>query len=991
MLNEQNIDIVFGEGQDTKPRNQIAVKPTRLENVVFSGRALTARPGATTITQTDDSGATISDCGGLATFKSTMLRASKLASGGVHKLKSYAAAQNYWAENQDLAPFATVDRTPVVRGSRSQSRVDAATDANITVVVWRETSGPQPGIHASVVDNATGAYYQRDTLLDSASAVYPRVVYVGTTFIAFWVDGANLKSKVLASPTSWGATNTLRTDATAQWFDAISPPFSGYAVVGYTTGANIFTLAQVSSTGLLTGGHPISATDTGAALGTSFSLCADGSFNVYVALASQSRVLIFDSTFGPLASVPITATGAMSTQCLRTDGTVAVFCDGFNGVVTWSVVNTSAETSTGTLGRNIAIITGAYQAPGNGPVLIGVIYANTVANVQPSCWVLTQTGTVVARILPGASITNPGSGEARVPAPIYIGSTLSVAFFFPESGHIAYSVDSGGLTHTITPRGTSMFSVALKQLADLPRVEIGDLLFVGGANPAFYDGVTWSEAGFSLFPEGLSDQGAAVGGLTNPGNYSWRAVYSWVDGQGAVHRSAPSPALTVTVNSTARIIRVPTLSLTSKSAAVTNKVMLELYRTQNNGTLYYLATSVTSPTLNDPTVSYIDITDGLSDAQLIVNEALYTEGGALEGIAPPACKLAIAHRDRIFIAGLEDPYAIRYSTKSVKGYAPRFNEALELRVPATLGKVMALGSLDGRLLIACERGVYVVSGDGPNEAGQQNTFTEPEVITESMGATDWHASITTPAGWVFQSSEGLRLIGRDFQLSPTWGLEMDSYAGYTFVSAQRLTNLPQVRWQANPSGNDQSANAVALVWDFEQPGGQWSVFTNPTNGYGAIDAVVYGGRYHRAISNGVIAKDSPSFFQDYGSVDYTQVVELPWVKLSGLQGFQRVWRALLLGLVTSDGAITWDVGYDYDTSYNALDQLAVNTSALGLSATAPMQLRRQFRRQKCETIRFRIQVVRTGATSGCVSLTGVTLVAGVRKGGFKGLSSSQSF
>ena len=57
-------------------------------------------------------------------------------------------------------------------------------------------------------------------------------------------------------------------------------------------------------------------------------------------------------------------------------------------------------------------------------------------------------------------------------------------------------------------------------------------------------------------------------------------------------------------------LEIPTLRLTDKE-----NVVVELYRTENNGTIFYKVTDVASPTFNSKTVDTVTIVDTLSDCR----------------------------------------------------------------------------------------------------------------------------------------------------------------------------------------------------------------------------------------------------------------------------------------------------------------------------------------------------------------------------------------
>ena len=85
-------------------------------------------------------------------------------------------------------------------------------------------------------------------------------------------------------------------------------------------------------------------------------------------------------------------------------------------------------------------------------------------------------------------------------------------------------------------------------------------------------------------------------------------------------------------------IEVPTLRITDK-----DNVDIELYRTEESGTVFYKVASV----VNDKTVNNLSIVDNsVSNTDLISQEVLYTTGGELENIAAPPSSIIESFKSR---------------------------------------------------------------------------------------------------------------------------------------------------------------------------------------------------------------------------------------------------------------------------------------------------------------------------------------------------------
>jgi hypothetical protein len=132
-------------------------------------------------------------------------------------------------------------------------------------------------------------------------------------------------------------------------------------------------------------------------------------------------------------------------------------------------------------------------------------------------------------------------------------------------------------------------------------------------------------------------------------NWLYRIVrtytYTTADGITFLDRSAPSDIRTalsaatpVTVNWTAYT--------NSADASFPTTMGMEIYRTTNAGTTFYLVGSTT-----DAAATFVD---NVSDATLINNEVLYTAGGVVPNDIPPRCSLTHVFGDVAYYADVYD-------------------------------------------------------------------------------------------------------------------------------------------------------------------------------------------------------------------------------------------------------------------------------------------------------------------------------------------------
>jgi hypothetical protein len=263
--------------------------------------------------------------------------------------------------------------------------------------------------------------------------------------------------------------------------------------------------------------------------------------------------------------------------------------------------------------------------------------------------------------------------------------------------------------------------------------------FFAGASPVYYDGEYATTAGHANRPA-INSTSIAPKDPSTSGNlfdeagagtdiYRWCLVWEWIDANGDVHRSAPSspaasnPVIGTDVSAaggpdlTAEVV-IPAITLTNHHATAghADEVLCYVYRNVadpavGDGSLYYLSG------IAEPGDTY---EDDVADATIATNDPLYTDGGVLDNAGVPPCKTVVAHAERLWVAGLEDPEAVWFTKRRENGKGPEFNEGLSVRIPGA-GKITALGTLDTALVAFTKRETYVIYGDGPNATGTGGT------------------------------------------------------------------------------------------------------------------------------------------------------------------------------------------------------------------------------------------------------------------------------
>ena len=540
---------------------------------------------------------------------------------------------------------------------------------------------------------------------------------------------------------------------------------------------------------------------------------------------------------------------------------------------------------------------------------------------------------------------------------------------------------------------------------------LGENLHFAGGQLRAYDGNVLVEENFNYPPETLPVTFANSGGSVTDGLHLYYAIYNWTDAQGNIHRSGLSLQGTVTNSGGAgdahvNTIKVPCLNLTQKI-----DVYIDLYRTEASGTIFYKTLANDSNTVkqtfapfqNQKVQDFIQIIDKASDAEINANEILYTTGGVLENISPPSSSIISSFKNRLFLAGLENKLEIRYSKLLQEKVGVEFNDSLFILVSQVGGNIAALKGMDDKLIIFKDNAIFYLAGDGPNNLGQQDSFIEPQLISSDVGCSVTNSVVLTPQGLFFKSNKGIYLLSRSLGLEYI-GAPVDDYNHLTITNASLVAKSDEVRFL--------TSDGVCLVFNYFR--GFWTGFSNH-RGQGAA---VINNLYYYVNSEGSstrLYKQNYSIYSDAGTAINT-LVETGWMNPVAAQNSIRVYRMLLLGSYFSPHKIKVSVAYNYDETYvesslidvtsytetyefgfpgvditaTGLDEgyygdpggtTGTYTTAIAYGGKDVMQyqIRVDFKQQKCEAMRLKIETLQgAGELGQGVSLSQLLFVAGSR-------------
>ncbi len=450
--------------------------------------------------------------------------------------------------------------------------------------------------------------------------------------------------------------------------------------------------------------------------------------------------------------------------------------------------------------------------------------------------------------------------------------------------------------------------------------------------------------------------------------------------------SGSATSTTVTpVGVTSVNLYVPTLRLTYKIAP--NPVRIVGYRWSTDQQIYYQFTSLTSPTANDTSVDYVTIVDSHADSAILGNTLLYTTGGVVENIAPPASSASALVGNRVMLIDAEDPNLVWYSKQVIQNVPVEFSDLFTIYVAPTsgaqgsTGQLKCLSAMDDKTIFFKRDAIYYQTGRGPDNAGANNDFSEPIFITSSVGCSNPDSIVLTPMGLMFQSDKGIWLLGRDMSTKYI-GDRVEDYNDQVVESAIVVPGTNEVRFVLD--------SGITLMYDYYYD--QWGTF----EGINAVSATLHQSFHTYLNQYGQVFQESPGTYLD-GSSPVLMSFTTSWMNVAGIRGFERFYFMFLLGTYITPFKLNVELAYDYnDSAIQNITVMPDNFSPVygddpvygGLSpyggSSDVFQARIFPKKQKCQTFQVSIQEIydsTLGVAAGAgLTLSGMNMVVGIKKG-----------
>lgn len=949
------LDLSFRKGIQTKtdPKLQLDGELRRLENAVFDKvGVVNKRNGFDALssianTGSIDSGAALSAIGNELNLFS-----------GTH-LYGYSDSANSWISKGKAVSIVGTNYE-IVQDNDQQTTPGVATALGVECHCREDSRG---GIFYSLIDSNTRTIIFPDTQLN-ANGVTPRIFALNNYFICLYANTSNqIKYHTVsaANPTpgfSSATTFCSNLHGTNLSFDGVVT--GNKLFIAYNSNAASIKVKSLDQN-LALSSESNQASITGDSTIATFS---DANQNLWVVAATSSVVKAFIRTYTGTSLLGNTTVETVNDVYRITgvvDGMTATIYYEINALHSYNqLIRSNTLTTAGVAGtagvfkRSVGLAGKVFTVGEN--VYIPTAHQSTL---QSTYFILDSSGTVVAKLLPG----NAGGLAAKRVLPDLPHLTDTIVLF-PNCVKGQAKSDSGIFYSLL---GINLTKLDFDHPNKFQNAYLSNLLITGGVVSSF-DGAGVVEHGFNLFPENATsvNSNTSDGYIAN-GSYQYKFVYQWIDNQGNNIRSAPSVALDVTTSGAEDTVTltVPSLRLTEKS-----RVVVEAYRTEESGEVFFKATSTALPVYNDPTSDTVLIVDTLSDDQLTSNEPLYTTG-EVENNAPGAASIITTWKQRAWLAGLEDPNQLQFSKKTSPGLPANFNATYTIDLIPTGGRIVDLAPLGDLLIIFKETAIYALSGEGPLNTGAQNDYQQPQLLSGDVGALRTGCVAQIPQGLIFVSQKGIYLIDHSGTCQYI-GANVEAYNDLTFVTAITDPNTNRVAFL--------SSEGTWLIYDYFAQ--QWSTWTRLP----AIDGVFCNGALVYLRENGKAYQQGESFNDAGQKIKF--FLETSEYQPAGPQGYAILHKLTILGSYKSEHNLYVDLYRDYRSSKRSfvidvegtLNHSAYGDGYYGSGAYGGTTPRYQFSlkiNQKASS--FRVAISDDGAEES-LSLSGLRIEAAILLG-----------
>jgi len=934
----------------------------------------------------------------------------------LYSMRSGSSAAGWLTKTRDklIGPDAPTRRTlfreDVIDGPTACAAYGTGLpDAILAFVFVRTTGASTKELILSIVGYESNREERREVVASSATAEQAHVLVVSQYICVIWKDGANLNLRTWDATTSaWlGATVNVRTTLTNPSYIAVST-FSGthFLVASYvspnlrisrvdaTTGAEATTLDYNIGAALTP--RPAVSGVSGEGIWLACCTSSGGNWQALVSACNTSLTSTLSTTILEATATPTVVYGHPTISRIDASNR-RVFWPKYNSttaggqyeMIRSQAVSTTAVTGSISSTYGLSLAGHAFTEGGrnflvavNGEVLLDKTYflldVSEDMMTAPTSVIAIRAEwarSVAARYVSSAASYNlstlcsPAAGQ-------WIHGTLVIA---------RGDVDA---TATFALYGLDYTALDFNGRATFLCRQAHGHIWASGGLARTYDGGAAFEAGPLEIPQ-INGVQITAGAVLAVGTYKYIALHEIVTQRGNILQSGTSAPFVVVLGAAASQMTVsikrynlsqrqPATNYASSAYAIRTLV----YRTEVNGSTYYLLSQSGSEYSQAPAQGPTLFVDPVDDLTLITKQRLPTQvGSLLPNATPPPFKHMAVGDGRLVLGGLENPRMVRWSKLFVQDEGPHFAQDATFERPVD-EDVVGVAFMDGRWFAFSATAVYETGGDGPDDTGV-GTFAPWRKLPGDVGCSNRRSIIETSAGVFFQAAPGQLWIIPRGGSAPLWvGQPVRGQLATNPVirSAVVLTEEQLVQFACVTDETDAPSGGIVINYDLRA--GAWLVDA-PT--LTVVSVGYLGAKPARLVRSGGTEKTprvlSAGTYIDAGNViptvNVSYIIDTGAIRPFGPIGFGRIITLQILGefLATEPGGMTVSVSYDNGATF------LFTTSFAFTGCTVGEQFVREFcfSRQKAEQIVLRITCASAG-TAGLV-LNAFTLSVAPRAGG----------
>lgn len=951
---------------------------------------------------------------------------------------------NTWIQKGSIAP-AQVSTLPLIRNSINQTQCDSSIATNgLICTVYTETNSGANAYKYVIADSVTGQNIVAPTLIPAGAGVVtgsPRVFLLGNYFVIVFTNVISATSHLqyIAISTANTEVVTAAQDIAAAYVSATTLSWDGvvansnlYISYNTTSGGQSIKITFLTASAASQGQTPATAVTFASQIATMMSMCVDRTnasvpviyLSFYDSAGSTGKMIAIDLNMNTLMSVTsvITSGSVLNLASASQNGVCTLYYEVANNysydsgipshyvasrkvtlpatVTTGTVSPAAGSASSGTvIVRSVGLASKAFII--NNVQYFLAVYSNVF---QATYFLINGSQSLASSPVVTAKLAYENAGgylTLGLPKVSASGSAAKFPYLYKDliaaENTASATPVSGQILGVYSQTGINLATIELGSGIDA--AEIAGSLHVSGGFLWMYDGYLPVEHNFFLYPDNVEITTATSGGHLADQDYFYVATYEWEDNQGNVYRSATSIPVKQTTtgggNST-NTVNVPYLRLTYKIA---NPAKIVIYRWSTAQPIYYRITQLTVVQTNSTTSDSLAFSDTNADSSIVGNDILYTTGGVVEDINAPASNIITLFDTRLWLVDAEDKNLLWYSKQVIESTPVEMSDLLTFYVPPTTaaqgstGPITALAPMDDKLIIFKENAIYYINGTGPDNTGANNQYSQPIFITSTVGCANQQSIVFMPQGLMFQSGNGIWLLGRDLSTMYA-GAPVEKFNGTVVKSAVNVPNTTQVRFALD--------TGQMLMYDYYYSSPQegrftWGIF----EGAPAISSCIYQNMQTLINSNGNAFQESIGAYLD-GSVPVEMSFTTGWLNLAGLQGYQRAFFFYILGQYYSPHKCFFQIAYDYDSSLSSSVMITpTNFSPAyggdGADEETPYGQQTKFggssnvenwriflKRQRCQSFQITFSEIydpSLGVPAGAgLTLSGLNLIVGVKQG-----------